>query len=68
MTTKRCKYLTSEYGYVGHQFAVGTTVVTCSAKPEECPKNRLKCSIGQACWQVKLKPIQTPINDMFKTF
>lgn len=44
---------------IGEQHAMKNGVVynavCCVAELEECPKNRLKCYIGQACWQVRSK-------------
>lgn len=46
--TKRCKHLKEEN--IGMQFCL-----VCRGTEKQCPKNRLKCKLGQSCWQVRGK-------------
>ena len=40
--TKRCEYLNC-----------GGSSAHCAGGLPQCPKKRLKCVVGQSCWQVK---------------
>jgi len=44
--TKRCERLTEIT-------ILNFNDMRCTAQQEQCPKNRLKCRIGQSCWQVR---------------
>jgi len=46
--TNRCKYLGQHMTVIN-----GERHVSCIANVEQCPKNRLKCHVGQSCWQIK---------------
>ena len=45
--TNRCEYLINRTGDWNH------SIVMCEGGEEQCPKNRLKCHVSQACWQVR---------------
>ncbi|MCK9591405.1 MAG: hypothetical protein M0Q91_05280 [Methanoregula sp.] len=45
--TNKCQYLES---IITER---KTSATECTGNQEQCPKDRLKCIVGQSCWQVR---------------